>query len=561
MKTKKIPVLYSLLFVLFCGWFSNVTSQVAPDKYAIYFTDKNHNPYSLEQPERFLSKRALLRRERMNISLDNKDLPVNPQYIDSVKSKGGIRIINKSKWLNCVIIESTDSLALIEVQNLPFVYQVKSNSEFEEGNKVNTKNKFQLDETVVETNERHIDYGDSEIQVKMLNLHYLHNLGYQGQNMVVAVLDAGFAGTDQIDAFADLRNEQRILGTYNFVDPGNTVYGFHSHGTSVLSTMASYVPGELIGTAPKASYYLLLTEEAAAENIIEEYNWVCGAEYADSAGADIINSSLGYTTFDGDNNNHSYQDMNGDNAIGTIGADIAASKGILVVNSAGNSGSNSWNYIGAPADGDSVLAVGAVGDDRQYAPFSSNGPSYDQRVKPNVSSHGWGTTYYTSTGALVQGSGTSFASPIMAGSAACLWQAMYEETSNMDLFSIIEQSAHQYLSPDTLLGHGIPDFAVGYKLLTGREVVDFIDDSLVVYPVPSYESLKIDFFSTMNQELDLEIYNVVGQKLYNKIVYAREGINTWGIETLPSLRAGYYVIHLSNENVLLKQKWYHAGMP
>src|SRR5258706_324851 len=249
-------------------------------------------------------------------------------------------------------------------------------------------------------------------QLQMINGDFLHSLGYRGKGMLIAVMDAGFNNANTIPVFQDLIADNRILATHDFVQGDSNVYGHHFHGTAVLSCMAAHLPGYMIGTAPDAEYILLRTEDAATEYIIEEYNWACGAEYADSAGADVFNTSLGYTTFDDPLYNHTYADMNGDSAVITIAADIAASKGILVVNSAGNSGGGPWNYIGAPADGDSVLTVGGVDSLKVIYARSSHGPSFDGRVKPNACAQGLNAYLDFANAAFGYGSGTSFASKV-----------------------------------------------------------------------------------------------------------------------------------------------------
>ena len=257
----------------------------------------------------------------------------------------------------------------------------------------------------------------------MLKGDILHNRDLKGKGKLIAILDAGFSRVDEMIAFEELFAENRILGTKDFVQRNNNVFDEHTHGMMVLSTMGAENKGQIIGTSPEASFWLLRTEDVDSENLIEEYNWLCAAEFADSVGADIINSSLGYTTFDDAGQNHTYTDMDGRTAPVSIAATIAAQKGMIVVNSAGNSGSGSWHFIGAPADADSILSVGAVDENADFAWFSSYGPSFDGRVKPTVVAQGRNTIVATSNNGTLTGNGTSFSSPIVAGLSACLWEA------------------------------------------------------------------------------------------------------------------------------------------
>jgi hypothetical protein len=314
--------------------------------------------------------------------------------------------------------------------------------------------------------------------------------------------------------------------------------------------MAAELPGTMIGTAPDASYILLRTEDAASEFVIEEYNWACGAEFADSAGADVFNTSLGYTTFDDPQYNHTYADMNGDSTVITMAADIAASKGILVVNSAGNSGGSPWNYIGAPADGDSVLTVGAVDINEVIANFSSHGPSFDGRVKPNVCTLGLGTFLAFDNGTFGYSGGTSFSSPIMAGAAGCLWQAR-PAFSNMQIFHAIEQSADRYNHPDSLYGYGIPDMMQAWILL-GGEQPPAEDVIISVYPNPFQTSFNIIFYTPQNSNLHLEIFDMAGKKVYEQLNTANRYYQSISLNN--SLAKGVYVLRLTTASKVFYRK-------
>jgi subtilisin family serine protease len=312
----------------------------------------------------------------------------------------------------------------------------------------------------------------------------------------------------------------------------------------VLSTMGGNFPGQLIGTAPKASYWLLRSEDGGSEFLIEEYNWVSAAEYADSVGADVINSSLGYTEFNDPIQNHTYSDLDGDTAPATIGADFAASRGILVVNSLGNEGGSPWYYLSVPSDGDSVMGIGAVDPAGNKAGFSSFGPSYDGRVKPNVSAQG-SSTYIAdvySTNGFTFGSGTSFSSPILAGMAACLWQANPSQT-NMQIKNAIELSGSQANNPDFLLGYGIPDFMMANNILTVIEDPENGNSLTRIYPNPARESFTIILSQEQPAKGRVEVTDISGRLISSNEFEAQPGESPrFGLE--PGMRNGIYLVRI-----------------
>jgi hypothetical protein len=466
-----IKILLTLI-ALMASFFSY--SQVAPDKYWVRFTDKDNSPYSINHPEQFLTQRAIERRNAQGISIVENDLPVNPSYIQAV-SNTGATLLNASKWYNSVTVYTTSQSVIDAINQLPFVLSVQKLPIQVEPNQESSKPFFESEvwdqpidgKLKSPSSGESFSYGMAYNQISMLNGIALHDLGFDGSGMVIAVLDAGFLNTNIIAAFDSLWDNNRILGYKDFVSPQNpNIFGSHSHGTSVLSTMGANLPGQMVGTAPHASYWLLRSEDGATEYLIEELNWVSAAEFADSVGADVINSSLGYTTFDDPSQNHTYADMDGNTTPVTIGADIASGKGLIVVNSAGNSGGGSWQYIGAPADGDSVFTIGAVNAAGNYASFSSTGPTSDGRIKPNVVAQGSGTTIISAnSGNVTTGSGTSFSSPVTAGMVACLWQA-HQGKRNTEVMQAIEQSASLASNPNYLLGYGIPDYLDAHNQLS-----------------------------------------------------------------------------------------------
>jgi subtilisin family serine protease len=399
------------------------------------------------------------------------------------------------------------------------------------------------------------NYGQSYDQIHIMNGDFLHNAGYTGEGMVIALLDAGFQDANTLPAFDSLFANNQILGTWDFVAGEASVYEDYQHGMEVLSTIGGNLPGDLVGTAPKASFWLLRTEDASTEYLIEEYNWDAGAEYADSVGADIISTSLGYTVFDDPTENHIYAtDMNGHTTPSARAANIAFSKGMLVIASAGNSGGGPWQYISSPADGDSVIAVGAVDAFGQYASFSSTGPSADGDIKPNVAAVGQGTIVEYPGGVTGPGNGTSFACPVLAGSAACLWQA-HPERNNKEIKDAIQQSASQYLNPDSLLGYGIPNFLTADFILGGTELNFSSTEKLVsVYPNPFAGYLKVKFYSVSNQEVTIEITDVLGKKISEKQEeVASHVFNTVDVP-VNALQKGIYFVRVSSRENSFVQK-------
>ena len=494
----------TILFMLFVSISAFAQQDSISYKYWVEFTDKENSNFSVSNPEYFLSQRAIDRRTRQNISVKIQDLPINSWYADSIRNLG-FDIINRSKWFNGILL-STNDFYLANQINFSFVKSVYYFGSWN-SNKANqkTKSKFEADFSKA-------DYGDAYNQLQMLKGDILHNRNLKGKGKVIAVLDAGFSKADEVIAFQKLFTEIRILGSRDFVKKNNDVFAEHSHGMMVLSTMGAENKGQIIGTSPDASFWLLRTEDVASENLIEEYNWLCGAEFADSVGADIINSSLGYTTFDDANQNHTYADMNGRTTPISIAANIAARKGMIVVNSAGNSGSGSWHYIGAPADADSILSVGAVDENQDFAWFSSYGPSFDGRVKPTIVAQGRNTIVATSDNGILAGNGTSFSSPVMAGMTACLWQA-HPNRTNMEIINAIILSAHLHENPNDSLGNGLPNFALADLLLTkpkNQEKPDVI--AIAANPITSNSHLYI--YAANSDKMRINVYDIKGNSIY-----------------------------------------------
>ena len=452
--------LVGLFLVVIMGFsFADAQEKIHAEYYAVYFKDKADSPYSIDKPEEFLSQKAIERRKKFNISINKQDLPVNQVYVQELRDKG-FDVVKVSKWLNCAIIHVTHSADLTKLSSLDFVVPKPQPQpkiyKYKQYKKVKNKN-------VPDAQKNVYDYGRASNQTEMLNVNYLHNMGYDGKGVTMAIFDGGFVNVDNLPAFDSLWANNQIKGWYDFVDMDTIIFDNGSHGMMVLSTIGGNT-NKLVGTAPAADFWLFVTEDGDSEFPIEEYNYVIASEMADSIGVDIIHSSLGYYDFDDDNMDYEYSDMNGNIAISTIGADIASAKGILVITSAGNEGDSDWEHMAAPADADSVLSVGAVSYKGSYVNFSSRGPSFDQRIKPEVVAKGRSATVQGTAGNISVASGTSFSGPILAGAVACLVQA-YPDKTNMEIIEAVIRNSSQIKNPDEKLGYGIPDFYKAFYYL------------------------------------------------------------------------------------------------
>lgn len=534
-----------LLFGTLCGLLcaSGLFAQTAPAIYWVQFTDKQHTPYALSAPEAYLSQRALERRARQQVPIDSLDLPVDPAYIDQLLAAGQIELLNVSKWFNAVTIRSTDTLALDSLGLLPFVHEVRQTMD---GKPRPTQ---AADKFGPVTKSYQSEHGRSFRQIEMMNGHLLHEVGEaKGQGLLIGVLDSGFEHADFLPGLATLRARNGIVLARDLVEPGGNVYSAHYHGRSVLSVMAGDVEGELVGTAPLADYVLVRTEDVGSEYLVEEDNWVSGVELCDSIGCDVLNTSLGYTTFDDSTQDHSIADLNGLTSRMTLAADIAARKGMIPVNSAGNSGSAPWHHISVPADAFDILAVGAVDSDRLLVDFSSRGPSADGRVKPDVAAMGMRTVGLDGAGWNVGTlNGTSFAAPLVAGLTACLWQ-LHPQRTAQEIMDAVRRSASQHSDPDNELGHGIPDFWRAHLLLGGRNITGLQSPTVLqVMPVPFTEFLDIEVYAGEAERMELRIHDLLGRTVWNTVTglephtYSRVRIQN---DLLTQLRAGLYIVEV-----------------
>lgn len=515
-------------------------AQIGTDLYWVQFADKNNSPYSINHPEAFLSPRALQRRANQGIGIDEYDLPVNPQYLQAVADCGA-QLLNPSKWLNGVTVYAPDATVMEAVNALDCVVAVRNfvNDPYAQV----VKERSMANERKIVEASRALSgyYGGGATQIEQIHGEALHEEGYRGEGIVIAVLDGGFIGADTHPAFDNMREEGRLLGVRDYVFGSTSVYSQSTHGTSCLSTMAAFVPDVFVGTAPKASYYLLHTEDATSENIVEEYNWVSGAEYADSLGVDVCSTSLGYISFLMSEWDHIQSDFDGHTAPMTIGAEIAVSRGMICLNSAGNEG-YPWvtqPCLGIPADAEHVLSIGAVDADGERAWFSSFGPTYDGRIKPDVMAMGQGTYVADGNGEYYNGDGTSFSNPVMAGAVACLRQANLH-ASVQEICDAVRACGDRADNPDDKYGYGIPDFSKALKMMQVAETLEPSSEKLItVFPNPAQDEVHVAFLQGVDAELT--VFDITGRQLYS---YHFNGLNHTTLENyLNTLDSGVYFIH------------------
>ncbi len=424
--------------------------------FRVYLKDKGCSGYSVDQPEQFLSEEALQRRARQGIAVTESDLPIASHYIEALEQAGG-RCVVQSRWLSTVVVETQDSLTVNRLAALPMVDSVKW---VWKGERESQPMEEELSDRRLNPSQKPLKnpYGYAEEQIAMLNGIKLHQAGFMGQGMRVAIIDAGFRHADRISLFDSLQ----LLGTHNVVFPDRSVFQGEDHGTKVLSCLAAQTSGIMIGTAPRASYWLIKSEDGQYEYPMEEDYWAAAIEFADRVGVEVVSSSLGYFVFELEGSFYKPSDLDGQTALITRAATMAAEKGLLIFCSAGNEGNSSWEKIIFPADAPGIVSVGAVTSDRKRCNFSSLGLTSDGRVKPDMVALGAGCCVVDSEGEIDYANGTSFATPILAGLGVCLWQA-FPQLSNKELIALMQQYSHRYKHPDKEMGYGLPNVYKIYK--------------------------------------------------------------------------------------------------
>jgi serine protease AprX len=490
-------------------------------KFWIKLTDKNNTPYSVGTPTAFLTQKAVNRRTSQGIAVDQTDLPVDPAYISQIDAISDVQVLYASKWMNAVAVAVTGtavSTATNAINSLSFVTSTSPTNKLriimDKEFVPDQKNNAGKNNGIIEY------YGNGYDQAQQLNAVCMHGYGFRGKGMVIAVLDAGFFNADNLDAFDSLFARSGVLGTRDFVDGGTSVYENNSHGMKVLSCMASCVPSVMVGTAPDANYWLLRTEDAESpqpysETPSEEYNWIRGAEFADSVGADILTTSLGYMDFDKPVFDHAAASLNGKTYPMSIASTMAVRKGMFVLNAAGNDG---LGGIGVPADADSICTVGAVDQSGNYASFSSKGPSADGRIKPDLVARGAATWVAQTTSGFEQGSGTSFATPVLAGAVACFWQR-YSTFKPMKILDTLRKTASNNTSPNNFIGWGIPNMCA---LPVGVNEINMQNHLFSVFPNPTANKVNVKITDKSYAAQTIELRNVLGALLKTVAITSEE---------------------------------------
>jgi len=538
-------IIYKKWFLFFGFWIMFCQGHSRETNYFFYvqLSDKKNSPFSLEEPLEYLSERAIERRNFFSISLDSTDLPINPSYLNLIQQTDA-KIHCRSKWLNGVTISLEDSSQISVIRTLSFVKWTQYTGKITSpSSKIPKKSKFKAPEGKN-------DYSD---QIKQVRGDYLFKNGLKGENILIGVLDAGFTNVDTNIAFDSLRDEHRLLGTKDFVSLNDAdIFEAHYHGANVLSIMAANLPDNYVGTAPKASYWLIRTENDGSEYLVEIDFWIAGIEFADSAGVDVTNSSLSYTTFDDPSMNFQYQDMNGENSRASRAAAMAAQKGMIVIVSAGNDGNKPWKYIGTPADAKEIITVGGVMADGNPSPFSSFGPTFDGRVKPEICARGTSVALIDVNGNLTYGSGTSYAAPIITGLMAGYLQYFKENQIHITIHEILQsifRTGNLYFNPTDQMGYGIPNFQAALEnYLTKNEMI--IANNVQWFINKSDETIHIQLpKEIVGEKVQVRVYSDMGILMHQQEISSEEII----IST-SSFLPGIYLIHIRYDNKLVMKK-------
>ena len=508
MKTRFTFKIAITQFAIVLFGLSGIISAQTNFYFYVQLKNKNNSPYSLLNPSSYLSARAIVRRTTFNVAVDSTDLPVNPAYIQQIENLG-VHVHCASKWMNGVTVKLTDSTKMAQVRTLPFVSFVQYTGLLV-GAALTPPAKNNAKST--------LNYGIAAGQITQLNGTNLHNEGFRGKGIHVAVIDAGFTNVNVNPCFDSLRLQGRLLGTKDIINPASNIYSEDTHGAMVLSTMTGNMPGQYLGTAPDASFWLIRTEYGPTEYKVETDFWCSGIEYADSVGADIATSSLGYSTFDDSKMNFTYADMNGKVSRASRAANIASKKGMVVLVAAGNEGDsyNTWHYISSPSDADGIITVGAVTSTGIPSSFSSFGPSSDGRVKPEICATGTSSALVSTGGTPTYGNGTSFATPIMAGMMACLLQKYKSQNMNHSISSLLQSvfnTGSLFSNPTAQMGYGIPDFKIADQNITDYDSVLPLEmNSFSIAENNILKSLIIRFESENSiQQATVRVYSVTGK--------------------------------------------------
>ncbi len=527
----------SLLLLVFVSTFSFAQTEDA----LVFLEAKDPAVVSaaLAAPITIMTQAAIDRKNAQGIAIDDRDVPLNETQKAAINAASGITVLAKSKWLNAVYVRGTEN-NINNLLSLPFVTDV----EFADKslNRPTAGKQFTKDKFEIENQARPVyNYGSATNQTEMINVDYLHENDYIGQDIIVAFMDNGYPGVLTNPAYATLRNEGRLLGYYDFVDRTVNPNGTGSHGAATFSDAAGFMNGQFVGTAPGASYYLYITEDGNEETPAEEAYWVEALERADSLGVYVTNTSLGYQDFDNPSYDHQYVDLDGLTTIAARGANASFDKGMITVTSAGNDG-NGFGYVGTPADAAGSFTIGAVDANKNYVSFSSYGPNSAGLIKPDVMAKGLDAAIVSQNGNVTTASGTSFSSPITAGAVASLWSAV-PNLKNDVVMQAIRESADRYNNPTDQYGYGVPDFGSALNaLLTIGVEEQMLDTNFALYPNPVTTEINISFPKN-SENAEFMLFNILGERILKaNITTFKNRIDVSG------LASGMYIASITSNN-------------
>lgn len=529
-------ILYCLMLIGLSLIFTNSHAQ---EQYAfrVYFTDKNTTDHTLTTPLSYLSQRAIDRRAKYNIDIDSSDLPVPVTYIDSVLQTTQGILHATSRWQNSCVILLEDSVNILDLLGINFIANIKQVAYYPGGLHQRPGRTDSASKGNKPTDFDENFYGAAWSQIHLCHGEYLHEQGKMGEGQLIAVIDVGFTGVNTASAFDSMFQQNRLMDTWNYIYDTAHVFGYGAHGCQVLSCMASYIPESHVGTAPKAMYALYATDDLNSEQAIEEDNFVAAAERADSLGADLISTSLGYNTFDNDDDSYTYSDLDGNTTLVARASNMATRKGIMMVISAGNEGTSSWQHILTPGDADSAMTVGSVNNLKEHALSSGKGPNAAGVLKPNVSAQGVQAAVVGAAGNVTLQTGASFATPVLAGLTACLMQTA-PDMHPLEIRSLIESVSDSFSAPTNNIGNGVPDFKKAYEQITDIDDVTKHENAFSVFPNPAQNKVFVVAPSALHEEIAYSIYDVQGRSV--KKGHTKKEITIGGITT------GLYYLKLSS---------------
>ncbi len=529
-----------LFFLLGCFQiFSIALKAQAEYIFRVDLRDKQGTQYSLSQPSAYLSQRAIQRRQRQSITIDSTDLPISQVYVDSILTYPNCAQYGQSRWTNALYLLTSDSSQMLQIASLDFVKGIRKVGYYPFGFLARPEKEKDKVETALDKN---YSYGPSNTQINIHNGALLHQNNYTGSGSLIALMDAGYDGVDQVAAFDSLRLQGRILLTKNFLHPTESVYQYSGHGTEVLSIMAANIPNSIVGTAPDAEYALLVTEDLGSEQETEIENIVMAAEFADSLGTDVINISLGYTDMTYIGMGYSKSQLDGQTCPASRALTMASRKGIMVFKSAGNEGNNSWGLISFPSDADSTLTVGNVNANGQRHANSSKGPTVDGRIKPDIMSMGTAVVSINKFGNVVTNTGSSLASPVIAGLTACLLKV--DTTLDWRQYrQLLLWSSSRYLNPDFEYGYGVPNFQYILDSILSVKSTDHQLDKISVFPNPSQGQVQLQFPDPLKgKSMEIRVFGMDGKSIKSSIIHIH-GNYYWQ----HGLSRGLYLLEFSSE--------------